>query len=66
MTRQNNRDSRQGKKPENTRTDAASSTGRHQRNEREPRSGQDGRGDISRISGLDRFRLNDLYERSSI
>ena len=66
MDRQNNRTQRE-RKPEGQRRDAASSPGRFSRNDKEPRlSNERQREDIFQTSGLNRYILNDLYERSSI
>lgn len=65
MERSNNRNPRE-RKPEVSRRDAASSAGRYSRSEREPGQDHPHRAQVSGISGLDKQRLNDLYERSSI
>ena len=66
MDRQNNR-SQTERKPEGQRRDAASSPGRFSRNDKDPRFSDDRqREDIFQTSGLNKYILNDLYERSSI
>ena len=64
MSRQN-RNSERERKSSELKRDTAGSNGRDSRNEREPRNDPD-RNDISHINGLNKYRLNDLYERSSI
>jgi hypothetical protein len=64
MSRQNNQ-SRE-RKQEVTKRDAASSNERYSRNDKEQRYAQPRRDETTPISGLNRYRLNDLYERSSI
>jgi len=65
MSRQN-RNSVRDRKSEEPKRDVASSNERYSRNSREENRNDQGRNDASNISGLDRYRLNDLYERSSI
>ena len=64
MERQHNRSPRD-RKTESPRRDAASSNTRDARTNRNPAM-QDSRNDIQTINGLNKYRLNDLYERSSI
>jgi hypothetical protein len=65
---QQSRNSGRDRKNEYEKRDAASSPDRNSRNERESRGDNDRErnDDFSQISGLNRYRLNDLYERSSI
>ena len=65
MSRQN-RNSVRDRKTDDSKRDVANSNERYTRNNREEsRNGQD-RGQMSPVIELDRYRLNDLYERSSI
>jgi hypothetical protein len=65
MSRQN-RNTLRGRKSEESKRDVAGSNERYSRQNRsESRSSQD-RTEVRQISGLDRHRLNDLYERSSM
>lgn len=64
MERQNNRNPRE-RRGEDQRRESGNH-GRFGRNDRGSRYSNDRREDISHISGLNRYRLNDLYERSSI
>lgn len=63
MSRQS-RNNERDRKSANIKRDAAEAS-RSLKDHREPRS-HSGRNDFSNISGLNRYRLNDLYERSSI
>lgn len=65
MLRQN-RNSVRDRKSEELKRDAASNNEREARQNREESRGDQDRSELSQISGLDRYRLNDLYERSSI
>lgn len=64
MSREN-KNSQREKKFEPVRRDAASSESRFQATSRTTRLNY-GRNDLSHIHGLNQYRLNDLYERSSI
>lgn len=63
MSRQN-RNTVRDRKSEEAKRDVANNE-RYPRQSREEPRNQD-RNEMSQISGLDRYRLNDLYERSSI
>jgi hypothetical protein len=64
MERQNNRNPREREVPQR---DNRSNEDRYPKNERTSRYNQERtREDVSNLSGLNRYRLNDLYERSSI
>lgn len=66
MSRQN-RNSVRDRKTEEPKRDVASSNERYSRQNREAlRSDDEDRNEMNSINGLDRYRLNDLYERSSI
>jgi hypothetical protein len=65
MSRQN-RSTARNRKSEEPRRDVAGSNERYSRQQREEPRNERERDKIDRISGLDRHRLNDLYERSSI
>jgi hypothetical protein len=54
------------RKTEETKRDAAGSNERYSRQNRDESRNMQERSELSQISGLDRHRLNDLYERSSI
>jgi len=64
MSRQS-RNSQRERKSGELKRDTSASNERDSRNERGPRNDTD-RNDMSQISGLNKHRLNDLYERSSI
>ena len=64
MSRQHNQS--RDRKPEVTKRDAASSNERYTRSEKDQRNSGPRRDDTTAVAGLDRYRLNDLYERSSI
>ena len=64
MERQNNRNPRER---DIQQRDNRSNDDRYSKNERASRDNQERtREDVSNLSGLNRYRLNDLYERSSI
>ena len=64
MERQNNRNPRER---DIQQKDNRSNDDRYSKNERTSRYNQERtREDVSNLSGLNRYRLNDLYERSSI
>ena len=64
MERQNNRNPRER---DIQQRDNRSNDDRYSKNERASRYNQERtREDVSNLSGLNRYRLNDLYERSSI
>jgi hypothetical protein len=64
MERQNNRNPRER---DIQQRDNRSNDDRYSKNERTSRYNQERtREDVSNLSGLNRYRLNDLYERSSI
>lgn len=65
MSRQNRNQVRDRKNSESKR-DVADSNERSSRQQREDNRNDYRRMDLSDISELDRYRLNDLYERSSI
>lgn len=66
MSRQN-RNSVRDRKTEESKRDVANSNERYSRQNREAlRSDDQDRNEMNSINGLDRYRLNDLYERSSI
>ena len=65
MSRQN-RNTERDRKSEESKRDVASSNQRYSRHNREESRNDQDRNEMSHISGLDRYRLNDLYERSSI
>jgi hypothetical protein len=65
MSRQYNNNQRD-RKSEESKRDAASNAGRYSRNNKENRPDDSRRGITRQVSGLDRYSLNDLYERSSI
>ena len=56
---------RDRKSAENKR-DAASTNERYSRSNREDARNEQDRNEMNNINGLDRYRLNDLYERSSM
>lgn len=64
MSRQS-RNTVRDRKSEEPKRDVANSNERYYRHNRESRIEQE-RNESGNISGLDRYRLNDLYERSSI
>ena len=64
MERQNNRNPRER---DIQQRDNRGNDDRYSKNERTSRYNQERtREDVSNLSGLNRYRLNDLYERSSI
>jgi hypothetical protein len=63
MSRQN-RNSERDRKNEEPKRDVAGNNERYSKSDRDNRNDQE-RNELH-ISGLDRYRLNDLYERSSI
>lgn len=63
MSRQN-RNQLRDRKTEESKRDVANSNERLRQQREDNRN--DDRRSMSEISGLDRYRLNDLYERSSI
>lgn len=65
MSRQN-RSTARNRKSEEPRRDVAGSNERYSRQDRKESRNEREKDKIDRISGLDRHRLNDLYERSSI
>ena len=65
MSRQN-RNSVRDRKSAEPKRDVASSNERYSRQSREESRNDQERNEMSQISGLDRYRLNDLYERSSM
>jgi len=65
MSRQNRNIVRDSKSADPKR-DVANSNARYSRTSREEFRNEEDRNEISRTSELDRYRLNDLYERSSI
>lgn len=65
MSRQNRNQVRDRKNLESKR-DVANSNERPSRQQREDNRNDYRRTDLNDISGLDRYRLNDLYERSSL
>lgn len=64
MSRQN-RNPERDRKTEDTKREVAASNERYQRTDAEDRD-SDQEKDFNQISGLDRYGMNDLYERSSI
>jgi hypothetical protein len=64
MSRQN-RNPERDRKNEEMKRDVADVNERYQESSRESRENREQKDSIN-ISGLDRYRLNDLYERSSI
>ena len=65
MSRQS-RTSERDRKSAEPKRDVANSNDRYSRNHREESRNDQDRTGMNNISGLDRYRLNDLYERSSI
>lgn len=65
MSRQN-RSIARDKKSEEPRRDVAGNNERYSRQDREGPRNERERDKTDHISGLDRYRLNDLYERSSL
>lgn len=65
MSRQN-RNTVRDRKSEETKRDVAESSERYSKQNRASSRSQQDRSETKFISGLDRHRLNDLYERSSI
>lgn len=65
MSRQN-RNTMRDSKSESPKRDVANSNDRYSRSNREESRNEQDRSEISHLSELDRYRLNDLYERSSI
>jgi hypothetical protein len=65
MSRQNRNTVRE-RKNEEPKRDVAGSDERYSRQNREESRQEQARDEMNSISGLDRHRLNDLYERSSI
>ena len=65
MSRQNRNQERERKNVE-VKRDVAQSGNRDSRQSREHARNKQERDEMSDISGLDRHRLNDLYERSSL
>jgi hypothetical protein len=53
-------------KAEEAKRDVADSNDRYSKQDRKDPHNDEQRDDLSQISGLDRNRLNDLYERSSL
>jgi hypothetical protein len=65
MSRQN-RNTVRDRKNEEPKRDVAGSNERYSRQNSEASRQEQNRNETNVISGLDRYRLNDLYERSSI
>jgi hypothetical protein len=65
MSRQN-RNSVRDRKSEVSKRDVAGNNERYSRQERTASRHEQDRNELNSISGLDKHRLNDLYERSSI
>lgn len=65
MSRQS-RTSMRDRKTEEAKRDVADSNDRYLKQDRKNSRNIEERDDLSQISGLDRNRLNDLYERSSL
>jgi hypothetical protein len=65
MSRQN-RNSVRDRKSEAPKRDVAGNNERYSRQERTASRHEQDRNELNSISGLDKHRLNDLYERSSI
>ena len=65
MSRQS-RTSMRDRKAEEAKRDVADSNDRYSKQDRKDSSNEEERDDLSQINGLDRNRLNDLYERSSL
>jgi hypothetical protein len=65
MSRQN-RNTERDRKSEEPKRDVAGSNERYSRQDRTSSRNEQDRNETNTISGLDRYRLNDLYERSSI
>lgn len=65
MSRQNRNQVRE-RKTEETKRDVSNSNQRYSRQQREEDRNDQQRMDQPDMSGLDRYRLNDLYERSSL
>lgn len=65
MSRQNRNQVRE-RKTEESKRDVANSNERDPRQQREENRSDERRMEPGDINGLDRYRLNDLYERSSI
>ena len=65
MSRQS-RNTVRDRKSEEPKRDIADSNERYSRNNKESSRNDEGRSQVTNISGLDRYRLNDLYERSSM
>jgi hypothetical protein len=65
MSRQN-RNTGRDRKSEETKRDVSTTNERYPRTGREEPRANQGRNQADNINGLDKYRLNDLYERSSI
>lgn len=65
MSRQS-RTSMRDRKADEAKRDVADSNDRYSKQDRKDSRNDEERDDLSRINGLDRNRLNDLYERSSL
>ena len=65
MSRQN-RNQVRDRKSEELKRDVANSNDRYSKPQREENRNERQRDELGNISGLDRYRLNDLYERSSL
>jgi hypothetical protein len=65
MSRQN-RSTARDRKSEEPKRDVAGRNERYTRQDRDESRDEQERSETNQISGLDRYRLNDLYERSSI
>jgi len=65
MSRQN-RNQLRDRKTDESKRDIAADSDRYSRQNREETPSAHQRTEASDISGLDKYRLNDLYERSSI
>lgn len=65
MSRQNRNTGRDSKSVD-TKRDVANGNDHYPRNNREESRNEQDRSEVSHTSELDRYRLNDLYERSSI
>ena len=65
MSRQS-RTSMRDRKADEANRDVADSNDRYSKQDRKDSRNDEERDDLSRINGLDRNRLNDLYERSSL
>lgn len=65
MSRQNRNQARD-RKTEETKRDVTNSNERYSKSQREESSNKDQRMEHDDINGLDKYRMNDLYERSSL